>query len=285
MQADRPSSTAEGAAIMRALHQALPRDERVLDDPIVSRLVDPDGEAYRTRVTFLATLAAPVRSRLTNFVMRGRYAEDCLADSVRHGIAQCVILGAGLDTFAYRQPDWARALRIFEVDHPATQAWKRVRLTKAGIATPHNLSFVAVDFDRISLPEGLSNGLFDSSVPTFFTLLGVAQYLTMEALKRTLDCVLAMPKSSEIVLSFVLPETALSADDAALTAVLARRFAAIGEPWLTRFEPDHLIGLLIEQGFSRVVHLTPEQANIRYFAGRSDGLNAAFMEQLVRATV
>ena len=168
IEGDRPSATAEGAAIMRALHQLLPTEARVLDDPIASRLVDPAGAAYQARLVLLAGLSTPVRSRLTNFVMRSRYAEDCLADAFQCGTRQYVILGAGLDTFAYRQPGWARTLRIFEVDRPATQAWKRSRLNEAGIALPSNLAFAEVDFDRVSLTEGLSSAHLDFAIPTFF---------------------------------------------------------------------------------------------------------------------
>jgi methyltransferase (TIGR00027 family) len=285
MEADRPSATAEGAAIMRALHQLLPAEARVLDDPIASRLVDPAGAAYQARLVFLASLSAPVRSRLTNFVMRSRYAEDCLADAFQCGTRQYVILGAGLDTFAYRQPGWAQTLRIFEVDHPATQAWKRARLNEAGIALPSNLAFAEVDFDRVSLTEGLSIARLDFAVPTFFSLLGVSQYLSTEGLEGTLALVLGMPKSSEIVLSFVLPEDALPSDDAALTAAFAGRFAAIGEPWVTRPSPDHLVAMLKRMGFSSVARLEPSEANSRYFRDRRDGLSASLMEQMVRAVV
>jgi methyltransferase (TIGR00027 family) len=285
MEADRPSATAEGAAIMRALHQSLPAETRVLDDPIASRLVDPAGVAYQARLAFLAGLSAPVRSRLTNFVMRSRYAEDCLADAFQFGIRQYVVLGAGLDTFAYRQPAWAHALRIFEVDHPATQAWKRTRLDEAGVVLPSNLAFAEVDFDRMSLTDGLSSAHFDFAAPTFFSLLGVSQYLNTEGLERTLAFVLGMPKVSEIVLSFVPPEDALPSDDAALAATFAARFAAIGEPWVTRPSPDRLVAMLKAMGFSNIIHLMPSKANARYFRDRRDDLSASLIEQMVRAVV
>jgi methyltransferase (TIGR00027 family) len=285
METNRPSVTAEGAAIMRALHQKLPPDARVLNDPIASRLIDPDGQAYRARIAFLESFSPPIRSRLTNFVMRSRYAEDSLAEAVQQGTRQYIILGAGLDTFAFRQPDWAQSLRIFEADHPATQAWKRMRLKGAGIVPPGNLIFVAIDFDQVSLAEGLSKASFNCAAPAFFSLLGVSQYLSMEALRRTFAFVLGTPKSSEIVLSFVLPETELPSDEAALAEAFARRFATIGEPWLTRLAPEHLVSILSEMGFSSVVHLTPSEANSRYFQGRHDVLNASLMEQMIRAVV
>jgi methyltransferase (TIGR00027 family) len=127
---------------MRALHQQLPAEARILDDPIAAMLVDPQGDAFKARVSFVAQLPEPVRLRLTNFVLRSRYAEDCLAQAAQDGIAQYVLLGSGLDTFGYRQPAWARRLNIIEVDHPATQDAKRKRLRDAGIVVPDNIGRV-----------------------------------------------------------------------------------------------------------------------------------------------
>src|ERR1700736_506104 len=137
MDEERPSVTAEGAAVMRVLHQKLDDEPKILDDPITPRLVDVHSDFYKSRVELLEHLPAPTRSRLkATFVMRSRYTEDCLGESVVDGLRQYVVLGAGLDTFAYRQPRWASTLRIFEVDHPATQRWKRRRLAEARMPMP-----------------------------------------------------------------------------------------------------------------------------------------------------
>src|SRR5262249_39561033 len=126
MDEERPSLTAEGAAEMRALHQTIDGEPKILDDPISVRLVDPPSDSYWSRVERLERMPEPSRLRFkATFVMRSRYAEDCLAEAFSNGVRQYVLLGAGLDTFAYRQPPWANSLRIFEVDHPATQRWKR----------------------------------------------------------------------------------------------------------------------------------------------------------------
>ena len=217
--------------------------------------------------------------------MRSRYAEDCLAESVSHGVRQYVLLGAGLDTFAYRQPLWARPLHVFEVDHPVSQQWKRRRLLAAGIAIPDNVRLAPVDFERVSLTEGLSAAGLDFAAPTFFALLGVSQYLTEASLDLTLRFVLSMPASSEIVLSFVLPESARPPDEAALVAAFAARSAEMGEPWLTAFLPEELVTKLRAMGFSRVAHLSPEAAAGRYVGDRRDGLSVWRNEQMVRATV
>ena len=233
MDKNRHSATAEGCAVLRAIHQrtaAIP----VLNDPISPRLVDPDGAAYKTWSEFLAGLPTVNRLRLTHYLLRSRYAEDCLAEAAARGVRQFVILGAGLDTFAYRQPAWSRDLRIFEVDHPATQEWKRERLSDARITILDNTILVPVDFEKITLKAALRNAGFDQSAPAFFSMLGVSQYLTHEALNETLTMVREMGSSSEIVFSFVPPDDTLPEDEVVLTKQFADRFAAIGEPWLTR---------------------------------------------------
>jgi methyltransferase (TIGR00027 family) len=286
MDEERPSFTAEGAAIMRALHQTLDGEPKILDDWISLRLVDPHSDIYKTRIEFLEHLPEPIRLQLkAAFVMRSRYAEDCLQDAFDNSVRQYVLLGAGLDTFAYRQPSWASSLRIFEVDHPATQRWKRRRLTEGGISVPDNLSFVPVDFEKVSLAATLPQVGVDFSAPIFFSMMGVSQYLTEAALDQTLRLVLSAPAPSEIVFSFVASDDVLPADDVALVKAFTAQFAAVGEPWLSRFHFEQLAAKLSKMGFSRILRLTPEMANQRYFQNRQDGLNAALAEQMIRASV
>jgi methyltransferase (TIGR00027 family) len=286
MHEQRWSATAEAAAIMRALHQSVDDDPKILVDPIAARLIEPDGDFYKGALARFERLPRPLQARFRSlFVVRSRYAEDCLAASLSHGVRQYVILGAGLDTFAYRQPLWARPLHVFEVDHPASQQWKRRRLAATGIAIPDNVRLVPVDFERVTLTEGLSAAGLDFAGPTFFALLGVSQYLTEASLDLTLRFVRSMPASSEIVLSFVLPESARPPDEAALVAAFAARSAEMGEPWLTAFLPDELVAKLRAMGFSRVAHLSPEAAAGRYVGDRRDGLSVWRNEQMVSATV
>jgi methyltransferase (TIGR00027 family) len=284
MEKGQPSSTAEGAAVMRALHQTLDEEPKILDDPIAMRLIDPESEVYKMVVAILAS--DPTQARFRGiWVMRSRYAEDCLAESVANGVRQYVLLGAGLDTFAYRQPPWAWSLRIFEVDYPATQQWKRGKLTAANIAFPDNLKLAPVDFETTSLKQGLAAAGFDFNVPTFFSSLGVTQYLTEEAFDLTLKFVLSLPPASEIVFSFVLADSALSAEDAAAAALHASNAVHKDEPWLSRFVPEQLASKLAAQGFSKVVYFSTDDANDRYFRGRRDGLEAWRVEQMMRAVV
>lgn len=285
MQSGQPSRTAQGAAFYRVAHQRLPAPTRILDDPVAAKLVDLNGEAYQRWVAFHADLPEATLLRLTNFVMRSRFTEDCLADSVEAGIRQYVILGAGLDTFAYRQPEWASSLRIVEVDHPATQEMKLDRLRGANIEIPGNLTFAPVDFGNVTLAEALLASGLDFARPSFFCMLGVSMYLAPEALDETLKLVLSMPGSSQIVFSFVVPDHMLSPDDASYVTPLTAFCAEIGEPWLYRPTPAELLEKLASLGFSQARHLSPEDANNRYFAERDDGLNAAGFEQMVHAIV
>jgi methyltransferase (TIGR00027 family) len=284
MEEERPSSTAEGAAIMRALHQDSDDEPKILVDPIASRLIEPDR--YKAMKTVLEQMPPALLARVrAMFALRSRYTEDCLAESFNIGVRQYVILGAGLDTLAYRQPPLFEGLEVFEVDYPSTQQWKRGRLKAAGISVPGNVRLVAVDFEKVSLRDGLSGAQFDFTTPAVFSLLGVSQYLIEDVLDVTLKLVLSMPVSSEIIFSFVLPEEDLPADEVPIAAMSAASAAAGGEPWLTRFHPGRLEAKLTAMGFSKVVHLSPEGANQRYFRSRRDGLRTFVTEQMMRAIV
>jgi methyltransferase (TIGR00027 family) len=281
MEEGRPSSSAQGADMVRALHRILDDDPKILDDSIAASLLSDEFDRYKPLLRFFP-FSALIRA---NFIMRSRYAEDSLADSLRDGVGQYVLLGAGLDTFAYRQPEWASSLRIFEVDYPATQRWKRGKLTAANISIPANVTLVPVDFERISLQEGLGAAGLNFQVPTFFSSLGVTQYLTASAFDSTLKFVLSLPPRSEIVFSFVLSGSALSVAERVGVAVVAMISAARREPWLTRFSPELLASKLKSMGFSEVKPLSTDAANSRYFQGRRDGLRTSRIEQMMSATV
>ena len=286
MDIGQPSRTAENAAIMRALHQALPPEARVFNDPLAVRIIIPDSDAYRSRVVLLERIPAALRARFTHYPLRARYAEDCLADAVQQrGLNQFVILGGGLDTFPYRQPKWMGRVRIFEVDHPATQAWKRQRLQQIGIAEPANLQFVPVDFVETTLEAGLSREGFSNTVPTFFSMLGVSQYLRLADLDGTFSFVRGMPPGSEIVFTIAVPDDMLQSDEVEFMAALTKHFAETGEPWHTRVRPETFAVRLNDMGFSAVTYMTPEEANARYFGNRTDTLRASELELVMRAIV
>ena len=217
--------------------------------------------------------------------MRSRYAEDCLEESVRNGVRQYVLLGAGLDTFGFRQPQWAGQLRIFEVDHPATQQWKRSKLAAADVLVPANVILVGVDFEKMALRDGLAAAGLDFTVPTFFSCLGVTQYLTGASFDLSLKLVLSMPAASEIVFSFVAAAGALSLSERLFSGLFATIATANREPWLTRFDPSQLAAKLIAMGFSKVTHFSDQDANDRYFRGRRDALMVTKVEQMMTAIV
>jgi methyltransferase (TIGR00027 family) len=282
MEQAQRSRTLEIPAVMRALHQTVDGDPKILNDPIAPRLLDPDDDRQWLEPMLKHPFAKQLRA---GFLLRSRYAEDCLAEAVQRGVRQYLILGAGLDTFAYRQPAPLDSLHIFEVDHPITQDWKRDRLRAANIAVPSNLTFVPIDFEKTSLAEGLEDAGFAFDAPTFCSCLGVLQYLTSDAIDATLRFILSLPTSSEIVLSFVLPQEALSGSEAELVALAAQRASEVGEPWLSRLHPDQLNSKLRALSFSRITHLKPDEAKERYFMNRRDGLQGRQGEQLMRAVV
>jgi methyltransferase (TIGR00027 family) len=283
MQDARPSRTSELTAIMRAIHQTADEEPKILSDPIAPRLVDTWGDDDEWLTTMLSYPFA--KQWRAGFLVRSRYAEDCLAECVDQGIQQYAILGAGLDTFAFRQPPWARALRIYEIDHPATQRWKRDRLAAASIAIPPNLTFVPIEFERGSLPDALRAANFSFGTKTFCSWLGVTQYLTLDAIRGTLEFVLSLPRLSQIVFSFVLPLEMLPRFEAEARAMAADRSAAVGEPYLTTIDADDLRAQLSAMGFSDATHLMPEEVHERYLKNRRDGLRARFGERLMRAIV
>ena len=264
MEIGRASKTALGAAIRRAAHQLIDRPP-VLDDPIAVRLV---GSGYRGKMGRASHRVG--RDFRAFMAVRSRYTEDHLAAAVARGIAQYVVLGAGFDTFAYRNP--FPALRVFEVDFPATQQWKRTMLAEAGIGLPAGLSFVPLDFERRSLAEALAKAGFDRSAPAFFGWLGVVPYLTLAAFRSTLGDLAQLPSGSGVSFDYALPPETLNPAGRTAFDALSSRVAAAGEPFQLFFTPEELASELERAGFQRIEQLDYEQINERYFNQRADGL-------------
>ena len=280
MEEGKPSATALGAARLRAAHQLLDVPA-VFVDPLALRVLGPEME----REVRLDPERAGWPSSLRALVaVRSRYAEDELAQAVGCGLGQYVVLGAGLDTFAYRNAAAPGRLRVFEVDHPSTQQWKRARLAQAGVTVPGSLTFVPVDFQRQTLSDALSLAGFNAKQPAFFSLLGVAVYLPMERLMSTLAYVAALPQGSAIVFDYGLPSSALSAKARAGRDALAEIAASMGEPWITHFDPLELEVDLRNLGFREVEQLGPDQARDRYLAQRPDGLKLSSAARVVKAS-
>jgi methyltransferase (TIGR00027 family) len=265
------SKTALGVAALRAAHMLIDGEPKILDDPIVTRILDVQMiDAIRANPERLHGRGAlALRSHV---VLRNRYAEDRLFEAMRRGVRQYAILGAGLDTFAYRQPEWARELRIFEVDHPGSQREKRERLAAAGISAAANLEYVPIDFETTSLRDGLMASSLDSASPVFFSCLGVLVYLTEEAVEAVFRLGASMVSGSEIVFTFSTPDSERAGGEREARAAIASAAATLGEPFRTHFVVEELVARLMGRGFSKVSFLEPGEAAERYFAGRTDHL-------------
>jgi methyltransferase (TIGR00027 family) len=284
MEPGRPSATAFRVAMRRAAHQVLD-SPRVLEDPVALRIIGPArAESLRTdRRTYDSRFARRLRAFL---VARSRCAEDALAEAVTRGVTQYVILGAGLDTFAYRNPFPAGTLRVFEVDHPATQAWKLELLRKTGIAIPDGVTFVPVDFASQSLRERLSGSGFAAAAPAFYSWLGVTMYLEREAVLSTLGWIAAnTPRGGGIVFDYAISPATLNWFERWVYRGMARRVAAVGEPWRATFVPAELVRALRELGVADVEDLRAREINARYFAERRDKLQVGTLAGLISARI
>jgi methyltransferase (TIGR00027 family) len=267
MREGKFSSTAHRVAVRRAAHQLLD-EPKVLDDPLALRIIGREAaDELRSNPKERHLFSRAFRAFM---VARSRYAEDELARAVAQGIRQYVVLGAGLDTFAYR--NLYADLRVFEVDHPDTQAWKREQLQAAQIPVPPSLTFAPVDFERRSLDEGLRDCGFNLLEPAFFSWLGVTPYLTHDACMNTLSFVAHMPSGSGVVFDFAVDRSLLNLGQRMALDALSRRVAAAGEPFRLFFRPAGLQDELKKLGFHRTDFMQGEQINARYFSGRTDGL-------------
>jgi methyltransferase (TIGR00027 family) len=248
----------------RATHQIVDQP-LVFEDPLAVAITNGESEA-------MADAQASSRALRAFIAVRSRYAEDQLERAVESGVRQYVVLGAGLDTFAYRNPFQAAGLKVFEVDHPATQEWKRAQLRAAGIAIPPEMTFAAVDFERESLADGLHRTAFHRDRPAFLSWLGVTPYLSRPAFDATLQFIASMPSSSGVVFDFALVRRLLSPIQQQALDALSARVARAGEPFQLFFDPAELAADLARLGFGNIEDLGSDEINARYFAGRADGL-------------
>ena len=269
MQAVAPSRTALRVALRRAAHQLYDAKPLVLDDPIATSIL---GERYaeelrRTPIRPDRPFSVALRAFI---VARSRYAEDMLRDAVAQGVTQYVLLGAGLDTFAHRNP--YSDLRVFEVDHPATQSWKRDLLTESTLPSSKNLVYAPVDFETQDLPTQLRAAGFDPEASTFFAWLGVVPYLTHGAFRTTLDFIASRPRGSGLVLDYAQPRLALPFREQLAYDSLASRVQLAGEPFQLFFTPSKIATEL--DAFYNLEDLGSPEINARYFEGRADNLRA-----------
>lgn len=265
-----PSRSAQWVASLRAVHQLL--DEPiVLSDPIALPLLGPRTEAALRADPFALNDPLP-RGLRAAMVARSRFVEDELALAVAEGVGQYVVLGAGLDTFAYRNPYPDAVVRVFEVDHAGTQRWKQQLLAEAGIPIPPSLSFVPLDFERDALGAALAQAGFRADRPACVSWLGVTMYLTAGAVMQTLRTIAGFAAGSRVCFDYRVPASMLDPIERAIVEAVEKRAAAAGEPWLSAFEPAQLQRQLLDAGFASADSATPDDLNARYFARRKDGL-------------
>jgi methyltransferase (TIGR00027 family) len=264
-----PEQTAVRTALWRALHVQLDAPPHVIEDEIGLRLVAP-AEGWQQRPDMDPQGTRPFRASI---VGRARFIEDLLAEQAARGIEQYVLLGAGLDSFAQRRPELASRLRMFEVDRPGPQSWKRRRLVELGFGLPEWLKFVPVDFEAgASWYQSLLAKGFVANTPAVVASTGVSMYLTRDANVETLRQVARLAPGSTFAMTFLLPFERSDAKDRRGLEQSAQGAQASGTPFISFFEPAELLELAREAGFRAASHVSAASIAQRYFADRSDGM-------------
>jgi methyltransferase (TIGR00027 family) len=283
--ADEQDAQADGSAVRvalwRAMHVLVDPPPHVLDDEIGLQLASPD-DGWRGRPDMDPAGTSWFRASI---VARARFIEDLVAEQAGKGVDQYVILGAGLDTFAQRRPEIGSGLRVFEVDQPGPQAWKRRRLIELGYGVPDWLRLVPVDFESGgSWWERVAAVGFDPGRPAIVVSTGVSMYLTKEANAATLDQVAELAPGSTFAMTFLLPTELL--DEALRPGFEAAEAGAraAGSPFISFYTPDDIVALARDAGFRDAQHVSAAMLNERYFAGRTDGLRVSSGEELLVAT-
>jgi methyltransferase (TIGR00027 family) len=263
-----PENTAVRVALWRALHVEVDAPPHVLQDEIGLQLVAPDP-GWRNR----PDMSPFTRAFRAAIVARARFIEDLVAERVAGGVGQYVILGAGLDTFAQRRPELASRLRVFEIDQPGPQAWKRQRLIDLGFGVPSHLRLVPVDFEAgDAWWERLARSGFDAGRPAVVASAGVSMYLTKDAIVTTLRQVAALAPGSTLAMSFLLPIEMADPEVRPGIERAAQGARANGTPFISFFTPSEMLALARDAGFERVHHVSAATLGDLYFAGRADGL-------------
>ena len=269
------------AAVARGMLRMEATPPWVLDDAFALVLIGPAWQDLRklAEQLFPAQVFAETSAAICT---RTRYAEDRLAAG---GFTQYVILGAGLDSFAWRRPDLLRSLRVFEVDHPASQAWKLERVRDLALPLSDSQVFVPVDFEAEPLQEALRTAGFDWGQPTLFSWTGVAPYLTAQAIASTLSTIAGAAAGSEVVFSYRAEESVLDDVGREFIQIYAPLAASLGEPLQPGWPVMEIERVISRAGLKVVDHPARADLQQRYFADRTDGLRPFNAETLVTAQV
>jgi methyltransferase (TIGR00027 family) len=283
MPDDHPAaadSSAVRVALWRALHVQVDAPPHILDDEIGLQLAAP-GEGWRLRPDMDPVGTSWFRAAI---VARARFIEDLIAEQADCGVTQYVVLGAGLDTFAQRRPEVGQRLRVFEVDQPGPQAWKRQRLVELGFGVPAWLRLVPVDFEAGgSWREELLAADFDPDEPAVVVSTGVSTYLTKEANAASLRQIAQLAPGSTLAMTFLLPPELLDENYRPGFEAAANGARTAGTPFISFYLPDEILGLATESGFPKAQHVSAAMLNERYFAGRTDGFRMSSGEELLIA--
>lgn len=268
-QTAEPDSTAVRVALWRAMHVQVDPPPHILEDEIGLKLAAPD-EGWRRRPDMDPQATSAFRASI---VVRARFIEDLVIEQVGQGVRQYVILGAGLDTFAQRRPDVASRLRIFEVERPGPQSWKRRRLIELGFGVPEWLRFVPVDFEAgDAWWQQLGAAGFDAGQPAVVASAGVSMYLTKDAIAETLRQVASLAPGTTLAMSFLLPFELADAEVRPGLQIAGKGARASGTPFISFFTPAEILTLARDAGFREVRHVSAAALAQRYFADRIDGL-------------
>ncbi|KVG32549.1 methyltransferase [Burkholderia ubonensis] len=281
-QSVAPESTALRVALWRAMHTEVDAPPYVLEDDIGLQLIAPD-EDWRDRPDMHPQGTRGFRASI---VGRARFIEDLVAERADRGIAQYVLLGAGLDTFAQRRPGLASRLQVFEVDQPGPQAWKRQRLISLGFGVPEWLHLVPVDFEASdSWLEKLAAAGFATDRPAVVASTGVTMYLSLDAIKATLRQIASLARGTTLAMTFLLPPELVEPADRAIYEAVMNRARDSGTPFVSLFSPAEILALASEAGFSEARCVLPADLAQRYFSGRTDGFRPVDGEVFLVATV
>ena len=281
MQKTIPDHTAVRVALWRALHSLIDAKPSVLDDQIGLKLIAPE-EGWQNRGDMHPQVTRGYRASI---VGRARLFEDLVMDEISKGVDQYVILGAGVDTFAQRHTELANKVRIFEIDQPDTQAWKRLRLEQTGMGVALNLTLVPVNFESgESWRKKLVASGFDESKPAVIMSTGVSMYLTLEANKGTMSEIAKMAPGTTFLMTFMLPLDMLPAADRPGHERVYAAAKAAGTPFISFFRPPEAVAMAREAGFKNVQHVSREDVIAKYFARRGDGLEPSPGEEFLVAS-
>lgn len=276
------SRTAVLSAVGRALHLDGP-GPHVFRDDLALPLAGDAGAAVAERLRAeLSDTQLLSFSRWTS--LRARFVEDAVEQAIAAGIRQYVILGAGLDSFAYRRRELATRVRVFEVDQPDSQHWKQRRLDELEVEIPPSLVFVSVDFERETLADGLRRAGFDDTRPTILSWIGVTMYLGLDAVEQTLRSIASFAPATRVVLTYDVPASALSGMQREVRDAISRVVAQLGEPFVSAFEPIEIESLLLRLGFLDIAHYSPADVVAQYL-DHEDELRIGGPQRLLTATV